>query len=117
VQRGIHAIEDELLFTNHGRYIFHDSRGIEAGSTEELRVVQEFVLRKSQERRLKNRLHAIWFALLPLSIYICKSTRLLFRYCIPTENSHRAVQDMTPLENIFPDENGICPNMTLGNWY
>ena len=61
LQRGLHDINDELIFTNHDGYIFHDSCGFEAGSEDELKTVQEFVKHKSQERRLRDRLHAIWF--------------------------------------------------------
>jgi hypothetical protein len=63
LQRGQHNINDELTFTNHTGYIFHDSRGFEAGSEDELKTVQKFVKRKSQEKRLHDRLHAIWFVL------------------------------------------------------
>jgi hypothetical protein len=28
VQRGEHTINDELVFSNHTDYVFHDSRGI-----------------------------------------------------------------------------------------
>ena len=62
-QRGEHRIDDELVFSNHTGYVFHDSRGIEAGSTEELRILQEFIRRKCGERRLRSKLHAIWFGL------------------------------------------------------
>jgi hypothetical protein len=68
LQRGEHNIEDELIFSNHSGYIFHDSPGFEAGGEDELEIVQNFVRRKSRERRLKDRLHAIWFV--PLGIYI-----------------------------------------------
>jgi len=61
VQRGEHDIEHELIFSRHDGYVFHDSRGMEAGSEDELKIVQDFVHRKSRERRLKDRLHAIWF--------------------------------------------------------
>ena len=61
MQRGLHSIEDEIVFSNHKGYVFHDSRGFEAGSEDELKIVQDFVTRKSRERRLGNRLHAIWF--------------------------------------------------------
>jgi hypothetical protein len=71
----MHNIEDELIFTSHTGYIFHDSRGFEAGGEDELKVVQEFVRRKSRERQLKDRLHAIWFV--PFGIYPPKFTRLL----------------------------------------
>jgi hypothetical protein len=77
VQRGEHDIEDELTFTQHHGYVFHDSRGFEAGNEEELRIVQEFVRRRSQERRLHNRLHAIWFA--PFVICNCKFTSFAFQ--------------------------------------
>jgi hypothetical protein len=61
VQRGLHNIEDELVFTNYDGYVFHDSRGFEAGAEEELKIVQDFVRRMSQEERLTDKLHAIWF--------------------------------------------------------
>jgi hypothetical protein len=57
----MHDIEDELVFANHNGYIFHDSRGLESGSHDELKIVQDFVSGRSRERRLKDRLHAIWF--------------------------------------------------------
>jgi hypothetical protein len=60
-QRGEHNIENELSFTSHGGYVFHDSRGFESGDNKELEIVQDFVRRKSQETKLKDRLHAIWF--------------------------------------------------------
>ena len=63
----MHSIEDELVFTSHKGYVFHDSRGFECGSQDELKIVQDFVRRKSQEKRLTDRLHAIWFV--PLRIY------------------------------------------------
>ena len=62
-QRGEHTIDDELVFSNHTGYVFHDSRGIESGSTEELEILREFIRRKCGERRLPDRLHAIWFGL------------------------------------------------------
>ena len=63
-QRGEHIIDDELVFSNHTGYIFHDSRGIESGGTEELETLKEFIRRKCGEKRLRDRLHAIWFVLL-----------------------------------------------------
>ena len=63
-QRGEHEIDDELVFSKHKGYIFHDSRGIECGSTEELNILKGFIQRKAAENRLPARLHAIWFGLL-----------------------------------------------------
>ncbi|KAH9059282.1 hypothetical protein EDB87DRAFT_1622016 [Lactarius vividus] len=67
--RGEHAIDDELVFSNNEGYIFHDSRGIESGGIEELRILQEFIQRKCGERRLRDRLHAIWFGFLSVHNY------------------------------------------------
>ena len=61
LQRGLHDIEDELIFTKHDGYVFHDSRGFEAGGKDELQIVQNFVHSKAWERRMEDRLHAIWF--------------------------------------------------------
>jgi hypothetical protein len=72
VQRGEHNIELELSFSSHDGYVFHDSRGFEAGDDRELEIVQQFVRRRSQERSLNNRLHAIWFVL--FGIYSSKFT-------------------------------------------
>jgi hypothetical protein len=66
-QRGEHTIDDELVFSKHTGYVFHDSRGIECGSTEELETLKEFIRRKCGEKRLRNKLHAIWFAWLPFA--------------------------------------------------
>ena len=70
----MHNIEDELVFTNHEGYVFHDSCGFECGSQDELKTVQDFVRRKSRVNRLKDRLHAIWFV--PLRIYSYKLTKV-----------------------------------------
>ena len=63
-QRGEHSIDDELVFSNHKGYLFHDSRGIESGCVEELEIMREFIRRKCGETRLRDKLHAIWFGLL-----------------------------------------------------
>jgi hypothetical protein len=104
LQRGLHDIEDELVFTNHDGYVFHDSRGFEAGAEEELKIVQDFVRRKSQEELLKDKLHAIWFV--PSIICNCKVTRLLFRYCIPMDKDRPSL-DLKYFDDICPDKNGM----------
>jgi hypothetical protein len=68
VQRGEHNIENELTFTKHDGYVFHDSRGFESGDQKELDIVQDFVRRRSREKELNDRLHAIWFVFVPLGI-------------------------------------------------
>ncbi|KAH9160351.1 hypothetical protein EDB89DRAFT_2166923, partial [Lactarius sanguifluus] len=81
-QRGEHRIDDELVFSNHPGYVFHDSRGIEAGGIEELETLHDFIQRKSGERRLGSRLHAIW-------------------YCVPMDNQ-RPQLDLKFFKDILP---------------
>ncbi|KDQ15321.1 hypothetical protein BOTBODRAFT_108895, partial [Botryobasidium botryosum FD-172 SS1] len=69
-QRGEHNINTQLVFPSNRGFIFHDSRGFEAGSDEELKAVREFIQRKGSSRELKDQLHVIW-------------------YCIPTDNVAR----------------------------
>jgi hypothetical protein len=104
MQRGQHNIEDELIFTDHDGYIFHDSPGFESGSEEEVKIVQDFVRRRSQEKRLNDRLHAIWFV--PSAKCRFESTKLFFRYCIPMDND-RPLLDQRHFGDIAPDGNGM----------
>jgi hypothetical protein len=76
VQRGEHDIEHEIRFSKHEGYVFHDSRGFEGGSADELKTVQDFVRRRSQESRLKDKLHAIWFV--PSGVFNHKFTTVCF---------------------------------------
>jgi len=85
MERGMHNIEDEIVFANHDGYIFHDSRGLESGSELELKIVQDFVRRRSRGRRLKDRLHAIW-------------------YCIPMDNDRPSL-DLRYFGDVCPDKN------------
>ena len=58
-QRGEHNIEYQITYSG-SNFIFHDSRGIEAGSEDELQLVKEFIQTREQHRELKNQLHVIW---------------------------------------------------------
>ncbi|KAF8268752.1 hypothetical protein EI94DRAFT_1726934 [Lactarius quietus] len=86
IDRGEHEIDDELVFSNHYGYVFHDSRGIECGDTEELEILKVFIRRKCEEKRLRDKLHAIW-------------------YCVPMDN-HRPALDLKFYDKICPDQNG-----------
>jgi len=87
MERGLHNIDDEVVITDRDCYVFHDTRGFESGSEVEREIIREFVHRKSRGKRLKNRLHAIW-------------------YCIPTDNNRPSL-DIKYFENICPDKNGM----------
>ncbi|KDQ16226.1 hypothetical protein BOTBODRAFT_257620 [Botryobasidium botryosum FD-172 SS1] len=69
-RRGLHNIDNELRFPGNRGFVFHDSRGFEAGATEELEKVRAFIDGRAAERSVDRQLHAIWF-------------------CIPTDNDAR----------------------------
>ena len=58
-QRGKHNIEYQITYPG-SNFIFHDSRGMEAGSKEQLEIVKNFILVREQNTELKNQLHVIW---------------------------------------------------------
>jgi hypothetical protein len=59
----MHDIENQLIFKSNPQFIFHDSRGFEAGSLEEKeKVVEPFITKRAGEGKLSEQLHAIWCA-------------------------------------------------------
>jgi len=60
VQRGCHNIEDELIFQSNPGFIFHDSRGFETGSVNELTLMKDFVADRAAAMKLGKRIHVIW---------------------------------------------------------
>jgi len=62
LERGLHDIEHQITYPG-SNFIFHDSRGFESGSTEELEIAWQFIAKKSAETELKNQLHAIWYCI------------------------------------------------------
>ncbi|KAN0092724.1 hypothetical protein V8E55_003508 [Tylopilus felleus] len=71
-ERGEHDIEHEISFKSNDRFVFHDSRGFEAGSEDELHKVQSFIDERAKEEDLEAGLHSIW-------------------YCIPMEDHSRPI--------------------------
>ncbi|KAI9567675.1 hypothetical protein HD554DRAFT_930281 [Boletus coccyginus] len=63
VGRGGHDIEHEISFKDNERFVFHDSRGFDAGSEDELQKVQSFIEERAKEQEPANRLHAIWYCI------------------------------------------------------
>jgi hypothetical protein len=59
-QRGIHNIENELVFRSNPGFVFHDSRGFEAGGIAELNAVKMFIAERSKTTTLRDQLHVIW---------------------------------------------------------
>jgi len=81
-ERGMHDIENELIFRSNDKFVFHDSRGFEAGSVDEFERLKEFITDRANTTYLKKRIHAIW-------------------YCIPMDKLDRAIQRS---EEMFFDE-------------
>ncbi|KAG1810336.1 GTP-binding protein [Suillus plorans] len=81
-ERGEHDIENEMVFQSNPGFVFHDSRGFEAGGESEYNMVKAFITRRSKETKIKNQLHVIW-------------------YCIPMDEASRS---FTAGENKFFSE-------------
>ncbi|KAG2052575.1 hypothetical protein BDR06DRAFT_957630 [Suillus hirtellus] len=62
-ERGLHNIENEMVFQSNPGFIFHDSRGFEAGGESEFNIVKAFIADRSKEARLRDQLHAIWYCI------------------------------------------------------
>ena len=60
VKRGMHDIENEMVFRSNPGFVFHDSRGFEAGSKKEFEQMKDFVSERAKTTSLKKRVHAIW---------------------------------------------------------
>ncbi|KAL0947981.1 hypothetical protein HGRIS_010607 [Hohenbuehelia grisea] len=83
--RGMHDIENEMVFPNNPGFVFHDSRGIEAGGVDELQLLKKFITTRSKAKKLEDRIHVIW-------------------YCIPVDN-----------DRIFTTtEDGLFDGLVLG---
>jgi len=59
-QRGRHDITNQITYPG-SRFIFHDSRGIEAGSLDEFQIIHTFIRERASKPSLDKQLHAIWF--------------------------------------------------------
>jgi len=49
-----------MIFCSNPGFIFHDSRGFEAGGVSELQIVKDFIKDYSEKKKLNEQLHAIW---------------------------------------------------------
>ncbi|KAJ7721917.1 hypothetical protein B0H14DRAFT_2642292 [Mycena olivaceomarginata] len=105
-KRGLHNINDEIRFRPKPGFVFHDSRGVEAGSATELCAVQQFIEeRSSAAKDLRIQLHAIWMCL-PLDECreLFESERDIFRLLKGTSK--------VPLVVIFTKRDGAVSKET-----
>jgi hypothetical protein len=49
-----------MIFRSNQGFVFHDSRGFEAGGTRELEDVKRFINQRAKEKKLPDQIHAIW---------------------------------------------------------
>ncbi|KAJ7787444.1 hypothetical protein B0H14DRAFT_281427 [Mycena olivaceomarginata] len=61
--RGEHDINNQLIFKSNPQFIFHDSRGFESGSPNEVVQVTDFIAKRAGSNTLSGQLHAIWYCL------------------------------------------------------
>ncbi|KAF7343584.1 GTP-binding protein [Mycena sanguinolenta] len=61
--RGEHNIENQLIFKSNPQFIFHDSRGFEGGSADEIHKVTTFIKERAKTFELSEQIHAIWYCL------------------------------------------------------
>lgn len=50
-----------MIFQSNPGFIFHDSRGFEAGGVDELQKVKTFVSERSKAKKLVDQVHIIWY--------------------------------------------------------
>ncbi|KAJ7856113.1 hypothetical protein B0H14DRAFT_2579062 [Mycena olivaceomarginata] len=106
IDRGLHNIDDEIRFRPKPGFVFHDSRGVEAGSATELSTVQRFVEERSLTAKdLRTQLHVIWMCL-PLDECreLFESERDIFRLLKGTAK--------VPLVVIFTKQDGAVSKET-----
>ncbi|KZP21129.1 hypothetical protein FIBSPDRAFT_919623 [Athelia psychrophila] len=63
VDRGLHDINNATVFESNPGFIFHDSRGFEAGGAQELEDVKAFISTRSDSIELEDQIHAIWYCI------------------------------------------------------
>ncbi|KAF8545529.1 hypothetical protein OG21DRAFT_1429121, partial [Imleria badia] len=80
--RGLHNVENKLIFWSNEKLVFHDSQGFEAGQEDEFLQMKKFIADRANTTILKKRIHAIW-------------------YCIPMDKLDRVIQCS---EEMFFDE-------------
>lgn len=56
-------IEEEIFSEDNQQFVLHDSQGFEAGEEDNLKIVRDFIDKRNRMPDIKDKLHAIWYAL------------------------------------------------------
>ena len=84
-QRGLHDINNQLVFKSNPQFIFHDSRGFESGSLREAETVNSFITERAKSTDLPSQLHAIWCGI--NHMIFRQAQKVNHRYCLPTDTN------------------------------
>ncbi|KAH7906442.1 hypothetical protein BJ138DRAFT_1094125 [Hygrophoropsis aurantiaca] len=84
-ERGYHNIENEMVFDANPGFIFHDSRGFEAGGVDEFDSMKEFISKREKSTEFNERIHVIWYCLSldEISRPISRAEEKFFKECDP----------------------------------
>lgn len=84
-QPGQADIDREIYSQQNGQFVLHDSKGFEHGEEDNVNIVQNFITARNNMPDIKDKLHAVWYALL-LVLADATVKRSLTRLCfdIPT---------------------------------
>ncbi|KZP07201.1 hypothetical protein FIBSPDRAFT_763243, partial [Athelia psychrophila] len=58
--RGLHDINDTMVFESTPGFIFHDSQGFEAGGAQYIEDVKAFLSARASTTELQDQVHAVW---------------------------------------------------------
>ncbi|KAG2125432.1 hypothetical protein DEU56DRAFT_743738 [Suillus clintonianus] len=103
-ERGEHDIENEMVFQINPGFIFHDSRGFEAGGESEYNKVNKFIADRSKEGNMKDRIHTIWYCI-PMdqpSRSFTEAERKFFSHC--DTGSIPVIVIFTKFDALYPAE-------------
>jgi len=57
-------IDEEIFSKANEQFVLHDSKGFEAGEADNLRRVKDIIKKRNDMPDIKDKLHAIWYALM-----------------------------------------------------
>jgi hypothetical protein len=99
-QRGLHSIENQMVFASNPQFIFHDSMGFEAGGTGELDDVKSFIDSRAKATNMRDQLHAVWY--IRCLALLVHTNVFASRYCLPTDSN----RPLLAADQVFFDECG-----------
>ena len=98
-----------MIFKSNRNFIFHDSRGFESGSVDEMELVRAFIAKHAQSTQLCKQLHAIWCeSLLDVMLWRDSEYWILVRYCLPTDTDRPLLEADKKFFDEYGSGSGMC---------